>query len=175
MESESSALNPSNLADDCNVQSLALFFEVSLQILYSTTSVQVINIQGTRGMIIGHVNLARVKHFAGTKLLRNTGNVSSAVTHNTMKVPASQQIVTQSNRRNVNVPPNPAVLVDTWPDGPPPGVAFSVGAPLSALPIPAPNLGEGIPLPIFQFWCGDFIPNQIFSNFVWCGDFIQNW
>ena len=24
--------------------------------------------------------------------------------------------------------------------------------------IPAPNLGVGIPLPIFQFWCGDLIP-----------------
>jgi len=27
-----------------------------------------------------------------------------------------------------------------------------------ALQIPAPNLGEGIPLPIFQLWCGDLIP-----------------
>jgi len=27
-----------------------------------------------------------------------------------------------------------------------------------ALLIPAPNLDEGIPLPIFQFWCWDFIP-----------------
>jgi len=27
-----------------------------------------------------------------------------------------------------------------------------------ALLIPSPNLGKGIPLPIFQFWCGDFIP-----------------
>ena len=51
-------------------------------------SVQVIKIQGTRGMIIGHVNSTRVKHFVGTKLLRNTGNVSSAVTKNTMEVPA---------------------------------------------------------------------------------------
>jgi len=31
-------------------------------------------------MIIWHVNSTRVKHFVGTKLLRNTGNVSSAVT-----------------------------------------------------------------------------------------------
>jgi len=38
-----------------------------------------------------------------------------------------------------------------------------------ALPIPAPNLGEGIPLPIFQFWCGDdcFSKN---STLKWCGD-----
>jgi len=36
-------------------------------------------------------------------------------------------------------------------------------------PIPAPNLGEGIPLPIFQFWCGDdrFSKN---STLKWCGD-----
>ena len=69
---------------------------VSFQILSSTTSVQMIDIQGTRGMIIGHVNSTRVKHFVGTKLLRNTGKVSSAVTQNTMEVPASQQNVTQS-------------------------------------------------------------------------------
>ena len=29
------------------------------------------------------------------------------------------------------------------------------------VPIPAPNLGDGIPLPIFQFWC-ESIPLQIF-------------
>jgi hypothetical protein len=51
-----SALNPSNLADECDVYSLALLFDVSFQILSSTTSVQVINIQGKRGMTIGHVN-----------------------------------------------------------------------------------------------------------------------
>ena len=34
-----------------------------------------------------------------------------------------------------------------------------------ALPIPAPNLGEGIPLPILQFWCGDFIPLPNFLKF----------
>jgi len=90
-----SALDPSNLADECDVYSLALLFDVSFQILSSTTSVQVINIQGTRGMIIGHVNSTRVKHFVGTKLLRNTGNVSSALTQNTMEVPASQQHWTQ--------------------------------------------------------------------------------
>jgi len=126
-----SALNPSNLADECDVYSLALFFDVSFQILSSTTSVQVINIQRMRGMIIGHVNSTRVKHFVGTKLLRNTRNVSSAVTQNTLEVPASQQNVTQSKRRKVNVPPDPAALFDTWPDSPSPGVAFGVEAPLS--------------------------------------------
>jgi len=101
--------------DDCDVYNLALLFDVSFQILSSTTSVQVINIQGMTGMIIGHDNSTRVKHFVGTKLLQNTGNLSSAVTHNTMEVPASQQNVTQSKRRKVNVPPDPAVLFDTWP------------------------------------------------------------
>jgi len=90
-----SALNPSNLADECDVYSLALIFDVSFQILSSTTSVQVINIQGTRGMIIGHVNSTRVKHFVGTKLLQNIGNVSSTVTHNTMEVPASTECDTE--------------------------------------------------------------------------------
>jgi len=33
-----------------------------------------------------------------------------------------------------------------------------------ALPIPAPNLGEGIPLPIFKFGAGILSPNQIFSK-----------
>jgi len=61
-----SVLNPSNLADECDVYSLALLFDVSFQILSSTTSVQVINIQGTRGMTIGHVNSSWVKHFVGT-------------------------------------------------------------------------------------------------------------
>ena len=61
-----SALNPSSLADECDVYSLALLFDVSFQILSSTTSVQVINIQGTRGMTIGHVNSSWVKHFVGT-------------------------------------------------------------------------------------------------------------
>jgi len=90
-----SALNPSNLADECDVYSLGLLFDVSFQILSYTSSVQVINIQGTRGMSIGHVNLTRVKHFIGTKLLRNTGNVSSAVTHNTMDVPVSTECDTE--------------------------------------------------------------------------------
>jgi len=125
--------------DACEVYGLALLFDVSFQILSSTTSVQVINIQGTRGMIIGHVNSTRVKHFAGTKLLQNTGNVSCAVTQNTMEVPALQQNVTQSKRRKVNVPPNPAALFDTWPDGPPHGVAFDVGAPLSYHSVLAPD------------------------------------
>ena len=113
---------------------MALLFDVSFQILSSTTSVQVINIQGTRGMIIGHVNSTRVKHFVGTKLehLRNTGNVSFAVTQNTMEVSALQQNVTQSKRRKVNVPPDPTALFDTWSDSPPPGVAFGVGPEFSS-------------------------------------------
>jgi len=124
-----SALNPSNLADECDVYSLALLFDVSFQMLSPTTSVQVIHIQGTRGMIIGHVNSTRVKHFVGTKLLQNTGNISFVVTQNTMEVPASQQNVTQSERRKVNVPPNPAALFDTWPDGLAPGVALALELP----------------------------------------------
>ena len=38
-----------------------------------------------------------------------------------------------------------------------------------ALPIPAPNLGEVIPLPFFPFWCRDdrFLKN---STLIWCGD-----
>jgi hypothetical protein len=132
--------------DECDVYSLALLFDVSFQILSSTTSVQVINIQGTRGMIIGHVNSTRVKHFVGTKLLRNTGNVSSAVTQNTMEVSTSQQNATQSKRRKVNVPPDPTALLDTWPDGLPPGVAFGVGALLSyrsiLTPLSLPHTGR---------------------------------
>ena len=112
-----SALNPSNLADECDVYSPALLFDVSFQILSPTTSVQVINIQGTRGMIIRDINSTWVKHFVGTELLRNTGNISSAVTQNTMEVPASQQNVTQSKKRKVNVPPDPAVWFDTWQIG----------------------------------------------------------
>ena len=110
-----------------------------MQILTSTTSVQVINIQGTRGMIIGYVKLTRVKHFVGTKLLRNTGNIFSAVTQNTLEVPASQQNVTQNKRRKVNVPPDPTTLLDTWPDGPSPGVAFGVGVLLSCRSVLAPH------------------------------------
>ena len=108
-----SALNPSNLADECDVYSLFVLFDVSFQILSSTTSIQVINIQGTRGMLIGHVNSTRVKHFVGTKLLQNTDNISSAVTQNTMDVPVSQQNETQSKRRKVNVPPDPTTLLNT--------------------------------------------------------------
>jgi len=85
-----------------------------------------------RGMTVGHVNSTRVKLFVGTKMIRNTGNVSSAVTHKTMEVPTSQQNVTQSKRRKVNVPPNPAVLFNTWSDSPPPGVAFDVRARVSS-------------------------------------------
>jgi len=106
------------------------------QILSSTTSVQVINIQGTRAMIIGHVNSTRVKHFVGTKLLRNTGTVR----HNTMEGPALQQNVTQSKGRKVNVPPDPAVLFNTWSDSLPPGVAFGIGAPLSYHIVLEPDL-----------------------------------
>jgi len=90
-------------------------------------------------MIIGHVNSTRVKHFVGTKLLRKTGNICSPVTQNTMEVPASQQKVTQSKRRKVNVPPDPTTFLDTWPDGPPSGVAFGVGGLLSYRSVLAPH------------------------------------
>ena len=56
-----------------------------------------------------------------------------------MEVPASQHNVTQSKRRKVNVPLNPAVLFDTWPDGPPSGVDLSVGALLSYHRVLAPD------------------------------------
>jgi len=114
-----SGVDPSNLADECNVHSLGLLFDISFQILSSSTSVQVINIHGTRGMIIGHVNSTRVKHFIVTKLLRNTGNVSSTVTLYPMEVPAVHQNVTQNKRRKVNVPPDPTVQLNTWHNGPP--------------------------------------------------------
>jgi len=67
-----SALNPSNLADECDSYNLAILFDFCFQILSSTTSVQVIKIHSTRGMTIGHVNSTRVKLFVATKLLRNT-------------------------------------------------------------------------------------------------------
>jgi len=38
------------------------------------------------------------------------------------------------------------------------GRIFGVDFFVHALPILAPNLGEGIPLPIFQLWCGEWIP-----------------
>jgi len=47
--------------------------------------------------------------------------------------------VTQSKRRKVNVPPDPTALFDTWPDGPPPRVAFGIGAPLSYRSVLAPD------------------------------------
>ena len=56
-----------------------------------------------------------------------------------MEVPASQQNVTQSKKRKVNVPPDPAVWFDTWPDGPPPRVAFGVRTPLSYRSVLAPD------------------------------------
>ena len=37
----------------------------------------------------------------------------------------------------------------------------------SALPIPAPNLGQVIPLPAFQFWCGD---DCFLKMLKWYGD-----
>jgi len=43
---------------------------------------------------------------------------------------------------------------------------FLVFISTDALPIPAPNLGEGIPLPIFNFGAGILSPYQIFSNFL---------
>ena len=105
-----SALNPSNLADECYVYSWALLFDVSFQIMSLPTSVQVININGMRGMTIGHVNSTRVKRFVATKLIRNTGNISSTVTHDTTEVSASHQNVTQNKRHKVNVPPDPELL-----------------------------------------------------------------
>jgi len=56
-----------------------------------------------------------------------------------MEVPASQQNVTQSERRKVNVTPDPAALFDTWPDGPPPRVAFGVRAPIPYHSVLAPD------------------------------------
>jgi len=41
------------------------------------------------------------------------------------------------------------------------------------LPIPAPNLGEGIPLPNSQFWWRESLPYQFLSNCIWCGDFTK--
>ena len=127
-----------------NVMSIAWLSSLTFPFTFlsSTTSVQVINIQGTRGMIIGHINFTRVKHFVGTKLLRNTGNVSSPVTQNTMEVSASQQNMTQSKRRKVNVAPDPITLFDTWPDGPHPGMALSVGDLLSYRSVLTPDLGR---------------------------------
>jgi len=126
-----SGVDPSNLADECNVHSLGLLFDISFQILSSSTSVQVINIHGTRGMIIGHVNSTRVKHFIVTKLLRNTGNVSSTVKLYPMEVPAVHQNVTQNKRRKVNVPPDPTVQLNTWHNGPPHRVALGIGTSFS--------------------------------------------
>jgi len=126
-----SLINTYSLANECDIYSLALLFDVYFQILSSTTSVHHINIQGTRGMIIGHVNSKWVKHFVATKLLRNVDNVFPAVTHATVEVPASHQNGTQSKRRKLNVPPNPAVLLDTWPDCLSSGVAFGSSCSLS--------------------------------------------
>jgi len=75
-----SATNTYSLADECDFYSLAPLFDVDFQILSSTTNIHDINIQGTRVMIIRHVNSARVKHFVATKLLRHTANVSPTVT-----------------------------------------------------------------------------------------------
>ena len=52
--------------------------------------------------------------------------ISSAVTHDTMEVSASQKNMTQNKRRKINALSDPAVWFDAWPDGPPPGVAFGV-------------------------------------------------
>jgi len=56
-----------------------------------------------------------------------------------MEMPALQQNATQSKRGKVNVPPDPAVSFDTRPDGPPPRVAFGLGAPLSYSSVLAPD------------------------------------
>ena len=86
-----STVNPSNLEDKCNVFSLGLLFDISFQILSSSTSVQVINIHGMKGMIIGHVNSIQVKHFVTTKLFRNTRTTSSTVTLNTTEIHSTPQ------------------------------------------------------------------------------------
>jgi len=47
----------------------------------------------------------------------------------------------RNKRRKLNVPPNPAVLLDTWTDGPPPGVAFGLsGSSLSYRSVLATDL-----------------------------------
>jgi hypothetical protein len=120
-----SVTNTYSLADECDFYSLALFSDVYFQILSLTTSVHHINLQGTRGMITGHVNSPREKTFVATKLLQNVDNVSPAVTYDTVEVPASHKNGTPNKRRKLNVLPNLVVLLDTWPYGPPPAVAGS--------------------------------------------------
>ena len=60
-------------------------------------------------------------------LVENIGGLLSE----TVKVPVSQQNGTQNKRHNLNVPPNPAISLYTWVDGPPSGVAFGFGSSLS--------------------------------------------
>jgi len=56
-----------------------------------------------------------------------------------MKVPASHQNVTQNKRRKVNVPSAPAILLNTWIDSPPPGVAFGIGTSISYQSVLVPH------------------------------------
>ena len=58
-------------------------------------------------------------------------NVSSTVTLNTTAIPESHQNVTLNKKRKVNVPPDPVVLLQIWPDSPSPRVAFGIGTSLS--------------------------------------------
>jgi len=64
-----STITLSRQSNQLRCLSLGLLFDISFQILSSSTSVQVINIHGMRGMIIRHVISTRVKHFVATKLL----------------------------------------------------------------------------------------------------------
>ena len=76
-------------------------------------------LHATRGMIIGLVNSAQVKHFVATRLLQNAVTVSSTVTHDTEEVPESQQTETPKTRRRNHAPPEHAALLRLWTDNPP--------------------------------------------------------
>ena len=85
---------PFRFCPPLHVYSLGLLCDISFQILSSSTSVQVSNIHGTRGMIIGYFNSTRVEHFVATKLIRKS-NVSSTATVDTTEMPLSHQNVTK--------------------------------------------------------------------------------
>ena len=61
------------------------------------------------------------------------------MTLDTTEIPASHQNVTLNKRCKVNVPPDPAVLLHTWPDSPPPRVAFAIGTSLSYQSVLVPH------------------------------------
>jgi len=54
-------------------------------------------------------------------------------------MPASHQNGTPNKRRKVTVSPGPAALLHTWPDSPPPGVAFGIGTSLLYQRVPVPR------------------------------------